>query len=481
MDIAIKKYIYRVYTLIFICAVLSATGLITTVNAQVLSEIRTSNHSAASVTITWVTDVDATGQVRYRPAGTSDAFVTIQESRGRNRLHMVRPVGLSADTGYEFEVQSGGAISSVSVFHTTTADTPTPQGVVIADIFHVGGVLRVNTEDALLMVTLRRFDDGRRSFPLSTFSDAQGTALITLNLYDESDGTLLPAPRIGDSLSVEVLAGKFGAQAFTTTITTDPSDPIDLDAVVLEPVVLIIPADTSTVVFETADSTRSEVTFTSGDVEGFTITFESFGPDPPVVPSPPPFTTPVLYVDFSTTISDTVAFQAEVTLTYTDSQLLAAGITDESTLVVAWFDEDTGVWNIVPTIIDTMANTATFTTDHFSVWGLGVEAPTDIEDEGEFQVTPQAYTMRQNTPNPFNPATAIVYETPQQAHITLTVYNLLGQEVIRLVDRVQAPGRYRIVWHGRNARGQSVASGVYMYRLASSTGYSETKRMTLIR
>ena len=94
---------------------------------------------------------------------------------------------------------------------------------------------------------------------------------------------------------------------------------------------------------------------------------------------------------------------------------------------------------------------------------------------------PTAFSLKSNVPNPFNPNTTIVYEMPQQAHITLIVYNLLGQEVIRLVDQVQAPGHYRVVWHGRNGQGQAVASGVYVYRLTSSTGFNYTRRMTLLK
>ena len=97
------------------------------------------------------------------------------------------------------------------------------------------------------------------------------------------------------------------------------------------------------------------------------------------------------------------------------------------------------------------------------------------------EALPSAFALHEARPNPFNPSTSISYEVPQQAHITLTVYNLLGQEVARLVDEAQSPGRYRAVWQGRNADGQAVASGVYLYRLVSSTGYSENKRMTIVK
>ncbi|MBT5873347.1 MAG: T9SS type A sorting domain-containing protein [Candidatus Latescibacteria bacterium] len=95
--------------------------------------------------------------------------------------------------------------------------------------------------------------------------------------------------------------------------------------------------------------------------------------------------------------------------------------------------------------------------------------------------TPSSFALGTNSPNPFNPATTISYEVPAPAHITLTVYNLLGQEVVRLVNTDLAPGRYSVVWNGANASGSIVASGVYLYRLTGSTGYSETKRMLLLK
>ncbi|MBI4552242.1 MAG: T9SS type A sorting domain-containing protein [Candidatus Latescibacteria bacterium] len=97
------------------------------------------------------------------------------------------------------------------------------------------------------------------------------------------------------------------------------------------------------------------------------------------------------------------------------------------------------------------------------------------------QPLPTAFALKPNRPNPFNPTTRIAYDVPQPAYIVLAVYNLLGQEVIRLVDGPQTPGRYEVVWDGQNAQGLSVASGVYLYRLTTSAGFSQTKRMTLVK
>jgi hypothetical protein len=94
---------------------------------------------------------------------------------------------------------------------------------------------------------------------------------------------------------------------------------------------------------------------------------------------------------------------------------------------------------------------------------------------------PTSFSLAVARPNPFNPSTTIAYEVPEQTLVTLTVYNLLGQNVIRLVDQGQAAGRYEAVWNGTNTRGTGVASGVYLYRIVSGSGYTETKRMTLMK
>ena len=103
------------------------------------------------------------------------------------------------------------------------------------------------------------------------------------------------------------------------------------------------------------------------------------------------------------------------------------------------------------------------------------------ETSVSIKATPNAFALTNNAPNPFNPSTTIAYEVPRQAHITLTIHNILGQEVIRLVNQVQTAGRYTVVWQGRNSMGRDVASGIYLYQLTSSTGFSETKRMTLLK
>jgi hypothetical protein len=70
-----------------------------------------------------------------------------------------------------------------------------------------------------------------------------------------------------------------------------------------------------------------------------------------------------------------------------------------------------------------------------------------------------------NYPNPFNPSTTIRYSLSADGPISLRIYNMLGQEVATLVDGFQKAGEKSVTWDGINSFGQSVASGLYIYRL----------------
>ncbi len=88
---------------------------------------------------------------------------------------------------------------------------------------------------------------------------------------------------------------------------------------------------------------------------------------------------------------------------------------------------------------------------------------------------PSKYSLSQNYPNPFNPATNIRFEIPKSGNIKLVVFDALGREVETLVNEKQAAGTYEATFNALQ-----YPSGVYFYRITSE-GYSETKRMILIK
>ncbi len=91
------------------------------------------------------------------------------------------------------------------------------------------------------------------------------------------------------------------------------------------------------------------------------------------------------------------------------------------------------------------------------------------------EALPDKFSLEQNYPNPFNPTTDIEFSLPSASHVTLEIYNVLGQQVSVLVNEYREAGRYTVTW---NASGQ--ASGIYFYRLTTSYGV-ETKKMLLLK
>jgi hypothetical protein len=92
---------------------------------------------------------------------------------------------------------------------------------------------------------------------------------------------------------------------------------------------------------------------------------------------------------------------------------------------------------------------------------------------------PKEFALEQNYPNPFNPSTVIEYALPENARVTLTIYNVLGQEVSRLIDVEQEAGVYKFNWNA-----SSLASGVYIYNMkveGATKNYTDTKRMMLLK
>jgi hypothetical protein len=110
---------------------------------------------------------------------------------------------------------------------------------------------------------------------------------------------------------------------------------------------------------------------------------------------------------------------------------------------------------------------------------LVLRDPADAPDGGGGQL-PLSFALGQNYPNPFNPTTSISFDLPEACHVWLNVHNILGQRVRTIVDATLAAGTHTVQWDAREDGGQSVASGVYFYRLQTPE-YSATRKMLLLR
>jgi hypothetical protein len=94
---------------------------------------------------------------------------------------------------------------------------------------------------------------------------------------------------------------------------------------------------------------------------------------------------------------------------------------------------------------------------------------------GNPKLTPSQYTLAQNYPNPFNPKTRIEYTLPANGHVTINIYNTLGEEVASLVDGMQDAGFKSVEW---DAAG--IPSGMYFYKITAGL-FSDVKKMLLVK
>ncbi|MCK4787719.1 MAG: T9SS type A sorting domain-containing protein, partial [Desulfobacteraceae bacterium] len=114
----------------------------------------------------------------------------------------------------------------------------------------------------------------------------------------------------------------------------------------------------------------------------------------------------------------------------------------------------------------------------FTPGSVTVDYPSGVDDYD--LAIPKDFALDQNYPNPFNPETIIEYSLPTAAHVQVTVYNILGQNVINLVNEYQSAGNKRVVWTGTDASGRPVNSGVYFYRLTTDK-FDMTRKMVLMK
>ncbi len=104
--------------------------------------------------------------------------------------------------------------------------------------------------------------------------------------------------------------------------------------------------------------------------------------------------------------------------------------------------------------------------------------PTGVETQTEM---PQEFALDQNYPNPFNPTTTIQYRLKENVHVNVSIYNIRGQLIATLVDRLQSAGSYSVRWNALDQFGQRVASGMYLYRIQAGDKFIQTKKLLLMK
>ena len=127
--------------------------------------------------------------------------------------------------------------------------------------------------------------------------------------------------------------------------------------------------------------------------------------------------------------------------------------------------------------------------DWFSDWVVTKQAGAMLPGDDASSIPPSDFALAQNYPNPFSakahgtigtPQTEIRFQLPQTEHVTLKIFNVLGEEVRTLVDAPFEAGYHRVLWEGKDEHGNPVASGVYLYQLRAGA-FAQVRKMSLLR
>ena len=110
---------------------------------------------------------------------------------------------------------------------------------------------------------------------------------------------------------------------------------------------------------------------------------------------------------------------------------------------------------------------------------LGINKVTDLTN-ASLRALPTVYALSKNFPNPFNPTTTIEYQIPASGNVDMVIYNMTGQKVRTLINEVKSAGFYKVTWDGKNNMGETVASGLYFYKLVSGN-FNKIEKMTLVK
>ncbi|RPI02609.1 MAG: T9SS C-terminal target domain-containing protein [Ignavibacteriae bacterium] len=136
-------------------------------------------------------------------------------------------------------------------------------------------------------------------------------------------------------------------------------------------------------------------------------------------------------------------------------------------VITGFVSDDNGTWPSGVNTVNPFGGTS-----ELVLLGTDVQWTTEVRHSTEH---PQGYSLFQNFPNPFNPATTILYRLPVKSSVHLEVFDVLGQKMDILVDETQGAGEHSVHFNSKK-----LSSGIYFYKLTAGT-FSRTKQMMLVK
>lgn len=167
---------------------------------------------------------------------------------------------------------------------------------------------------------------------------------------------------------------------------------------------------------------------------------------------------------------------ANYQLHYNDIQAFGSNI-DESTIQVKYYDAQNSTWNTYSgAVIDPQNNTVTFSSslvNNFVI--LTADQATSVKPVDNY--SPVEFNLEQNYPNPFNPSTLINFSLSKNDHVTINIFNIIGQKIQTLVNGYYTAGQHSVIF---DASKQGLTSGIYFYELQAE-GKHLVKKMNLVK
>ena len=119
--------------------------------------------------------------------------------------------------------------------------------------------------------------------------------------------------------------------------------------------------------------------------------------------------------------------------------------------------------------------------NRYNAWNFDTGRPGGLLSVEELAGIPDEFKLSNNYPNPFNPTTSIEFNIPIASQVTLTIYNITGQEIAKIHNDFAEVGKYKATWNGMDNNGIKAPSGVYFYELRAENHFQKVKKMTLLK
>ena len=156
--------------------------------------------------------------------------------------------------------------------------------------------------------------------------------------------------------------------------------------------------------------------------------------------------------------------------------LFSFGLQPSQFSKVSLYQETSVGWKALPAILNSQIGTLSAAITQSSRLALlRISGNTESAP-----LLPDATDLLASYPNPFNSSTVIPYTIANESQVKIVIYDLLGREVKVLMNKIQTPGRYTIIWSGKNQFGFQSASGIYFVRFEAG-GIKRTKKLSLVR